>query len=355
MAVTAPGTAAATQPVVGASTPAPRRLRLRLLSNRKVFVGLAILSIFILIAIIGSWIAPYDPSARSEDILQGPSGKHWFGTTHIGQDIFSQVLVGTRSVVFVGFFAGVIATIVAVLFGVTSGYLSGLGGEGLSAISNVFLVIPALPLIIIITTAIPTGGDWVIALVIGLTSWAWGARLLRAQTLSLRRRDFVEAARATGEPIWRIVLFEILPNLTAIIASSFVGTVIYAVMTEVALAFIGVQGLSAWNWGTILFWAQSQEALAIGAWWWFVPAGLAIALLGTALSLLNFGIDELVNPRLRSSGGVRVRDFTGRKVRMRVGFTPVLAHSGPGNGADAVSLNARGLEVVDVNSEDGAR
>jgi len=329
MAVTAPGVDAVTpqEPVAGTVDATPRRLRMRLLSNRKVAAGLAILSVFVLIAVIGRWIAPYDPSARSSDILQGPSARHWFGTTHLGQDIFSQVLSGTRSVVFVGFFAGVVATAVAVLFGVTSGYLAGLSGEGLSAFSNVFLVIPALPLIIIITTAIPSGGDWVIALVIGLTSWAWGARLLRAQTLSLRRRDFVEAARAAGEPTWRIIVFEILPNLTAIIASSFVGTVIYAVMTEVALAFIGVQGLYEWNWGVILYWAQSQEALAIGAWWWFVPAGLAIALLGTALSLLNFGIDELVNPRLRNSGSLRVRDHTGRKVRMRVGFTPVLARS----------------------------
>jgi peptide/nickel transport system permease protein len=215
-----------------------------------------------------------------------------------------------------------------VLLGVTAGYLSGASGEAVSAVSNVFLVLPALPLIIIITTAIPNGGDLVVALVIGLTSWAWGARILRAQTLSLRRRDFVEAARATGESTWRIILFEILPNLTAIIASSFVGTVIYAVMTEVALAFIGVQGLNAWNWGSILFWAQSEEALAIGAWWWFVPAGVAIALLGTALSLLNFGIDEIVNPRLRSSGTSKVRDITGRMVRMRVGFTPVLARDG---------------------------
>jgi peptide/nickel transport system permease protein len=309
-----------------APTAAPQ-LRLRFLTNRKVAVGLVILAVFLIIAVIGPWIAPFDPSARSSDILQPPSAKHWFGTTHIGQDIYSQVLVGTRSVLFVGFAAGLIATIVAVIFGVTSGYLSGAAGEGLSALSNVFLVIPALPLIIIITTALPTGGDLIVALVIGLTSWAWGARVLRAQTLSLRRRDFVEASRATGEATWRIIVSEMLPNLTAIIASSFVGTVIYAVMTEVALAFIGVHGLSDWNWGSILFWAQSELALQTGAWWWFVPAGLAIALLGTALSLLNFGIDELVNPRLRSSGKATVKDADGHTVRMRVGFTPVLAQS----------------------------
>jgi peptide/nickel transport system permease protein len=189
----------------------------------------------------------------------------------------------------------------------------------------VFLVIPALPLIIIIAAALPQAGDIMVALVIGLTSWAWGARVLRAQTLSLRRRDYVEAARATGESTWRIIGFEILPNLTAIIASGFVGTVIFAVLSEITLAFIGISSISEWNWGTILFWAQSQQALAQGAWWWFVPAGLAIALLGTALSLLNFGIDEMVSPRLRSTSRRRLRGANGRNVRMRVGFTPVLA------------------------------
>ncbi len=180
-------------------------------------------------------------------------------------------------------------------------------------LSNVFLVIPALPLIIIITSTLPNAGDFLVAMVIGFTSWAWGARVLRAQTLSLRNRDYVEAARATGEPTWRIVGFEVLPNLTAVIASSFVGTVVFAVLSEITLSFIGVAGVSTWNWGTILFWAQSQQALAQGAWWWFVPAGLAIAVLGTALSLLNFGIDEFVNPRLRVERGEGKRRRAGRR------------------------------------------
>jgi peptide/nickel transport system permease protein len=150
--------------------------------------------------------------------------------------------------------------------------------------------------------------------------------VLRAQTLSLRRRDFVEAARATGEKTWRIIVFELLPNLTAVIAARFVDTVIFAVLSEIALAFIGVSGVSDWNWGTILFWAQSQQALAQGAWWWFVPAGLAIAVLGTALSLINFGIDEYVSPRLRSAGRTTIKTTRGRTVRMRIGFTPVLGN-----------------------------
>ncbi len=123
------------------------------------------------------------------------------------------------------------------------------------------------------------------------------------------------------------MFFEILPNLVAIIASSFVSTVIFAVMSEITLAFIGVSNVSTWNWGTILFWAQSQQALAQGAWWWFVPAGAAIAVLGTALALLNFGIDEFVSPRLRNSGDRNVRTADGRKVKMKVGFTPVLMAS----------------------------
>jgi peptide/nickel transport system permease protein len=301
-----------------------RRRRLRYLANPKAALGLIVVSFFLLLAVIGPWIAPFDPSNRGKDLMQPPSGTHWFGTTHLGQDLFSQVLVGTRGVIVVGFLAGGLATVLAVCIGVTAGFLGGAADESLSALSNVFLVIPALPLIIIITSSIPDAGDVTVALTIGLTSWAWGARILRAQTLSLRRRDYVEAARATGETTWRIITFEILPNLTAIIASSFVGTVIFAVMSEITLAFIGISG-SDWNWGTILFWAQSQQAMAQGAWWWFVPAGLAIAILGTALSLLNFGIDELVSPRLRSTGKKRIRTADGRNSRMRVGFTPVLA------------------------------
>jgi peptide/nickel transport system permease protein len=315
-------TTLATTPVV--SAPVKRR-RLRFVANPKAAVGLTLMGIFVLLAIIGPWISPFDPSGRSSDLIQAPSGKHWLGTTHLGQDILSQLLSGTRGVILVGLLAGVVATILSLLIGVTSGYLTGTGAESLSALSNVFLVIPALPLIIIITSILPQTTDFTIAMVIGLTSWAWGARVLRAQTLSLRRRDYVEAARASGESTWRIILFEIIPNLTAVIASNFIGTVIFAVTSEITLAFIGVNTSGdSWNWGTILFWAQGQQALAQGAWWWFVPAGLAIALLGTSLALLNFGIDEFVSPRLRGNGKTKVKTVDGHTVRMRVGFTPVL-------------------------------
>lgn len=275
---------------------------LAMFSNPKSATGLAILGVFAIVAIFAPWIAPYDPEAQNLDAtLESPSLQHLLGTTHIGQDVFSQLVYGTRGVLVVGFLATTMATVVAIIVGVTSGYLRGWKSESLSALSNVFLVIPGLPLMIIIASQFDDPPLALIAAVLGLTGWAWGARVLRAQTMSLRNRDFVQAARANGERLHRIILVEMLPNLMAIIGSSFVGTMTAAVLGLTTLAFIGVIPVSNLNWGTILFWAQQNSAFP-EYWWWYVPAGLCIALLGVALSLINFGIDEYVNPRLRSAG-----------------------------------------------------
>ncbi|MFJ3407282.1 ABC transporter permease [Promicromonospora sp. NPDC090134] len=297
--------------------------QLLFLRNGKVITGLVILGFFTLLALVGPWLSPYDPNQVSDALLSPPSASHWLGTDHTGRDILSQIIVGARGVLVVGLVAGVSATVVGVLVGVTAGFVGGIGDESLSALSNMFLVIPQLPLIILIAAQLPSAGGLTVALVIGATGWAWGARVLRAQTLSLRKRDFVEAARANGERTWRLVLAEVMPNLTAVIASGFVGTVTFAVLSQVTLSFIGITPVSDWNWGTILFWAQNNLALQRGAWWWFVPAGACIALLGMALTLVNFGIDEIVNPRLRSTG-LHARSLRRRGIRPRVGFTPVV-------------------------------
>ena len=302
--------------------PARSSTRLLFFRNRKTIVGLCLLGFFVVLAVVGDWLAPYDPNALSPEILAPPSTDHLLGTTNTGQDILSQILVGTRGVLVVGLLAGLFATALSVLVGVTAGFVGGWGDELLSLLANVFLVVPALPLIIIVAGQLPDAGGLTVAVVISATGWAWGSRVLRAQTLSLRRRDFVEAARANGENLWRLIVCEILPNLTAVIAASFVGTVIFAILSEITLAFIGVTSISDWNWGTILFWAQSNQALAQGAWWWFVPAGLCIAAVGTALSLINFGIDEFVNPRLRATGR-DAKILRAKRIRARVGFTPI--------------------------------
>jgi ABC-type dipeptide/oligopeptide/nickel transport system permease subunit len=173
--------------------------------------------------------------------------------------------------------------------------------EVLSLLTNVFLVIPALPLLIVLLGYLQTKGQAATILVLSVLGWPWGARVIRAQTLAIRNRDFVAASRETGERTWRIIAFEIIPNEVSLIAASFVNTVLYAIGASVALAFIGVADLTSWSLGTMLYWAESQQALQLGAWWWFVPPGLAVALIGTALVLLNTGIDELGNPRLRDA------------------------------------------------------
>jgi peptide/nickel transport system permease protein len=268
----------------------------------KARTGLALLGGYVVIAIIGPAIAPYNPSAMGSAVMQSPSVSHLLGTTANGQDVLSELLVGTRTSLYVGFVAAIIATCIGVVIGITAGYVGRTTDEVLSGLSNVFLVIPSLPLVIVLAGYLPNKGSFSIILVISLTGWAWGARVLRAQTLALRSQDFLQAARATGESTVRIIFFEILPAEIPIIASGFLFTVIFAVITQASLAFLGLSDVTQWSWGTMLYWAENNGALSVNAWWWFVPPGLAIALLGMALALINFAIDEIVNPKLRSTG-----------------------------------------------------
>jgi peptide/nickel transport system permease protein len=321
----------------GGGPAAPRRgqrPRLRLPRSPKVLIGLALIVGFLVVAIFGSTLAPYDPS-RTFSLTQSfplpPSAHHLLGTTQQQQDVLSQLLVGTRSTVLVAFIAGMIATVFSVVIGVTAGYRGRLADDVLSMVANFFLVLPALPLLIVIFGFLKTNqgsDDVLIGVVIALTGWAWGARVLRAQTLSLRTRDYVDAARISGERSWRIITFELLPNLIPIVAASFLFTVLYAVGTYTALAFLGLVNPNHWSWGGELFYAQVAGGVSGGYWWLFIPPGLAVALLGTALALVNFGIDEFINPRLRATGvsrrKVRRSGGTALPRRFVLGVTPVV-------------------------------
>jgi peptide/nickel transport system permease protein len=270
----------------------------------KAKVGAVLLGIFVLAAVIGPLVMPYDPSYASPNpalSLHAPDAAHLLGTTESGQDVFSQLLEGIRLTLELAVIVGVAATALSVIVGVTSAFLGGLWDDLLSLTSNVFLVIPSLPLLILLLDYLPQRGQGPTILVLSVLGWPWGARVIRAQTLALRNRDFIAASRETGEKTWRILAFEIVPNEVSLIAASFVNTVLYAIGASVALAFIGLADLNSWSLGTILYWAQSQQALTLGAWWWFVPPGLAVALMGAGLVLLNTGIDELGNPRLRDA------------------------------------------------------
>jgi peptide/nickel transport system permease protein len=323
--------------------PAPdartRRPRFRLPRSPKVLIGLAGLIGFLVLAVIGPWIAPYNPGrsfSTTASFPQPPSAAHLLGTTQQQQDVLSQLLAGGRSTVLVAFVAGLVATVLSVLIGVTAGYLGGLADDLLSMLANLFLIMPALPLLIVIFGFLPPsqgGDDVLIGLIIAVTGWAFGARVLRAQTLSLRSRDYVESARIMGERGWRIISHEILPNLIPILASSFLFTVLYGVGTYTALAFLGLVNPNHWSWGGMLFYAQVAGAEQSSYWWLFLPPGLAVALLGTALALLNFGIDEFINPRLRAAGLSRRRSrqdgATQPPRRFVLGVTPVVRQGRP--------------------------
>ncbi len=287
--------------------PAGRRQRsLRLPRSPKIIAGLAMLVFFVLLSVVGPLVAPYGPDQifANSPVPLPPSGAHWLGTTNLQQDVFSQLLVGGGDMLLVSFIAGVIATALSVVVGVTAGYLGGLADDLLSMLANIFLVMPALPLLVILFGFLGKSGSndlFLIGFIISVTGWAWGARVLRAQTLSLRNRDYIDSAKIIGESRRRIIFAEVLPNLTPIVASSFLFTVLYAVGTYTAMAFLGLVNPN-WSWGGMLYYAQGANAELTGYWWWYIPPGLAVALLGTALVLLNFGIDEFINPRLRAAG-----------------------------------------------------
>jgi peptide/nickel transport system permease protein len=309
--------------------------------SRWVTAGLIIFAVFVFLAIFGSTLAPYDPSALGPDVLAPPSAAHLLGTTQTGQDVLSQLLVGAGPTLEIGFLAGAVATVLSVIVGVSAGYFIGSGGELLSLVSNIFLVIPGLPLLIVLTSYVPNASTWVFAVVLAVVGWAWGARVLRAQTLALRQQDFVQAAKAAGESNLRIIFFEILPNELAIVATSFVYTVIGAISFYVALCFLGIGNIDIWNWGTMLYFAESNQAITSGAWWWYVPPGIAVALVLLALVMLNFGIDEFINPRLRAAGISR-REL--RAASKQQGVTPVLANR---RNTSSVPPDVVGRDTVD--------
>jgi len=288
----------------------------------KAKIGVGLFGFFVLAGIIGPMVQPYDPSLQTPVTMSAPSAQHLFGTTQEGQDILSQVLTGIRLTLELALLVGVIVTVVSVLVGVTSAFLGGLWDDILSLITNVFLVLPALPLLIVLLGYLSQQGQTATVVVLSILGWPWGARVIRAQTLAIRGRDFIDASRETGEKNWRIIVFELIPNEISLIAASFVNTVLYAIGTSVALAFVGLTNVNSWSLGTILFWAQTDSALQAGAWWWFVPAGLAVALIGTSLVLLNSGLDELGSPRLRATRGTA--KVAGHKI-WPTDPTPVLA------------------------------
>lgn len=267
--------------------------------NRKSRTGLILLAFFMIVGIFAPWIAPYDPREGLFMPLSPPTSENWLGTTQLGQDVYSQLVYGTRTSLIVGILAGGLATIIGLIIGMIAGYVGGWVDEVLSFFINVALVIPTLPLMITFAAYSPIKGVTTVIIVIGATGWAWGARIKRSQMISLRERDYITAAVFSGEPMWRIVFREIMPNMTSLIVAGYIGAAGAAIGAEAGLSFIGVGDPNTISWGTMLYWADNSGALLTGQWGWLIPPGLALALLITALTLVNFGVDAISNPHLR--------------------------------------------------------
>jgi peptide/nickel transport system permease protein len=281
-----------------------------LTSNKKLLIGSCMVAFFILMAIFAPVLTHYNPSNFSNDLSLPPSAKHWLGTTTKGEDVFAQLVYGARVSLVIGFVSAIGSSLLQILFGLSAGYFGGVIDDVLSLIMNVFLVLPGLPLAIVLSSFAPTQGFVasstiptgfiVLTLVLLFTTWSYGARVLRAQTMSLREREFVTAAKASGETSFRIIFAEILPNEIALVVSNFVTTTVYTILAEVALEYLGLGDTAVSSWGVMLYWAQLNQVFLGGQWWWFVPPGLCVAIICAGLTFINFGIDELANPRLRS-------------------------------------------------------
>ena len=309
---------------------------IKLLSNNpKALIGLGILFTFIFVAVFAPLLTDHAPDKRTgkpheypafavksaqanpdgwiaqnlandrRTLLMSKKAEHSMGTTRMGRDVWSQLAHGARISLAVGFGAGLVVCFLATIIGVSAGYFGGKVDDILTAAMNIMLVIPQFPLLFVLAAFIGEAGPLTIALIIGITSWAWGARVIRSQTLALREKEFVKAAEVLGESSLRIILVEILPNLISIVGASFIGSVMYAIMMESTISFLGLGDPSTISWGIMLYNVQTSSAILVGAWWELIAPCMALTLLAIGLALLNFAVDEIANPQLRSHKGMK--------------------------------------------------
>lgn len=287
----------------------------RFLGVRKVQIGLGIMAVFLLVAAFGELFATnvlhMTPHDVDYETIGGapPDGKHWWGTTSAGQDVFVWMLYGTRNSVIVGLASAVIGTVLTVVIGTWAGFSGGKVDRLLNAFILVFNQIPTFAVLFMIAGIMQNAGWLLVSLVIGAFEWSGGAHLVRAQAMSLRGRDFTTALRTVGEKRWRVILVEVMPHLLGVISPMFLRLIAAGVGMQASLAFLGIGNPSEPSWGLMINWAMTQNALFRGMWWWFVPPGLALALIGYATTMINFGLDEITNPTLSSARQRAMRIF----------------------------------------------
>ncbi|MCJ7531242.1 MAG: ABC transporter permease [Anaerolineales bacterium] len=255
----------------------------------------------LLLSLFGPMIFKFDPrqvATTAQELLQPPSAQHWLGTDELGRDVFRATLAGSRISLLVGLLATVISILVGALIGLAAGYYPGLAGNILMRITDFFLVLPLLPLIIILAAIF--GQNFLITiLVIGLTSWPSTARIVRSQVISLRERQFIERIRSLGADDLRVIVVHILPNVLPLIYANTVLVIAGSILAEATLAFLGLGDPVRVSWGTMLHFAFVSGAAGRGAWWYLIPPGVGIVLVVLGFVLTGHTLDTILNPRLR--------------------------------------------------------
>jgi peptide/nickel transport system permease protein len=257
----------------------------------------------ILIAVFAPWIAPYDPyapvQATAEDVMAPPSSEHLLGTDESGRDVLSLVIYGTRISLLVGFAASVIIVVLGCVIGIAAGYAGGRTDLLLMRFTDAILVIPALPLMLVIIAVAGRSLSNII-LVIGLLSWTYMARVVRAQVLSVKERQFIMRARALGISSLGIVVVHVLPQVLPVIFAEATLDVSWAILSEASLSFLGLGDPTLVSWGSMLNRAFMRGAVTRGAWWYLLPPGFALAWVTLGLVTVSNSVQEIINPRLQT-------------------------------------------------------
>jgi peptide/nickel transport system permease protein len=269
------------------------------LRNNKLRIGLGVVLFFVILALVGPLLTPYTPTDFVGPTASPPSAQYWLGTTTFGEDVFTQFVYGLSSTFLVGIVGGGLGTLLGMTIGFAGGYRGGLLDELLNILTNVVLTIPVLALLLVISAYVKVRGVFIESLFIAVTSWPWAARAIRAQTFTLRARDFVDLARLSGRSSFKIILHEIAPNMASYLFMTFILMFGGSILTAATLDFIGLGPTQGISLGMMMNLAVMWSALTLGMWWWFIPPGLGITAIVGGLYVMNVGLDEVFNPKLR--------------------------------------------------------
>ncbi|MEK5644983.1 ABC transporter permease [Paenibacillus rhizosphaerae] len=271
-----------------------------LIKSPKFMLGAGIFIVMLALVLIFPMINKKDPLEMIALAFQPPSSQLWLGSDNFGRDLFLELMYGIQTSIRVGLIAGVFATVIGLIIGLASGYIGGIVDNLLTSITNIFIVIPSFIILILISVSINSRSSLVTAIIIGITSWPWTARAVRAQTSSLRNRDHVHIAKISGHSTPRIIVFEILPYIASYVVMAFVLQTASGILSEASISMLGLGPYNTISLGIIMNWALVFEAPVAGAWWAFIPAALSIALITFSLYMMNTGMDEIFNPKIRS-------------------------------------------------------